>query len=100
VQETVVGFSEPRLRQTSTKSVIFRMLLREGHAVQLIGEGWGCWKKLVICVPKVHKFGYMYILFFPTAQQHLFGCLGLLIVRRFTITHIRHTTVGRTLLDE
>jgi hypothetical protein len=37
--------------------------------------------------------------FFLMAQQPL-GGLGRLIVRRFTITHIRHTTLGRTPLDE
>jgi hypothetical protein len=34
------------------------------------------------------------------ARQPLFGCLGLLIFRGFTITLFRHTTVGRTPLDE
>jgi hypothetical protein len=38
--------------------------------------------------------------FFPMARQPL-GGLGLLIFRGFTITHIfRHTTLGRTPLDE
>jgi hypothetical protein len=36
--------------------------------------------------------------FFPMAQQPL-GDLGLLIFRDFTIT-LRHTTLGRTPLDE
>jgi hypothetical protein len=42
---------------------------------------------------------YIYIIFFPMARQHL-GGLGLLIFRGFTITHFRHTTFGRTPLDE
>jgi hypothetical protein len=37
--------------------------------------------------------------FFPMIRQPL-GGLGRLIFRGFTITHIRHTTVGRTPLDE
>jgi hypothetical protein len=36
---------------------------------------------------------------FPMARQTL-GGLGLLIFRRFAITHFRHTTLGRTPLDE
>jgi hypothetical protein len=35
----------------------------------------------------------------PMAQLPLFGYLGRLILRRFTIT-LRHTTVGRTPLDD
>jgi hypothetical protein len=38
-------------------------------------------------------------IFFPMARQPL-GGLGRLIVRGFTITHLRHTTLGRTPLDE
>jgi hypothetical protein len=38
-------------------------------------------------------------LFFPMARQPLEG-LGLLTVRGFTITHFKHTTIGRTPLDE
>jgi hypothetical protein len=34
------------------------------------------------------------------AQQPLFGCLGLLISRFHGHTHFRHTTLGRTPLDE
>jgi hypothetical protein len=34
------------------------------------------------------------------AQQPLFGCLGLLISRFHDHTLIRHTTLGRTPLDE
>ena len=37
--------------------------------------------------------------FFPMARQPL-GCLGRLIFRGFTITQFRHTTFGRTPLDE
>jgi hypothetical protein len=37
--------------------------------------------------------------FFPMARQPL-GGLGLLIFRGFAITHFRHTTLGRTPLDE
>jgi hypothetical protein len=37
--------------------------------------------------------------FFPMARQPL-GGLGLLIFRGFVITLVRHTTVGRTPLDE
>jgi hypothetical protein len=37
--------------------------------------------------------------FFPMARQPL-GGLGLLISRGFAITHFRHTTLGRTPLDE
>jgi hypothetical protein len=37
--------------------------------------------------------------FFRMARQPL-GGLGLLIFRRFTITHFRHTTLSRTPLDE
>jgi hypothetical protein len=39
------------------------------------------------------------ILFFPMTRQPL-GSLGRLIFRGFTITHIRHTTLGRTPLDK
>jgi hypothetical protein len=38
-------------------------------------------------------------IFFPMARQPLEG-LGLLIFRGFVITHFRHTTLGRTPLDE
>jgi hypothetical protein len=38
--------------------------------------------------------------FFPMAQQPLFECLGLLISRFHDDTHLRHTTLGRTPLDE
>jgi hypothetical protein len=41
---------------------------------------------------------YIYIFFFPMARQPL-GGLGRLIFRGFTIT-LRHTTLGRTPLDE
>jgi hypothetical protein len=39
------------------------------------------------------------LFFFAMARQPL-GGLGRLIFRGFTITHFRHTTVGRTTLDE
>jgi hypothetical protein len=42
---------------------------------------------------------YIYIYFPPMARQPL-GGLDRLICRRFTITHFRHTTLGRTPLDE
>jgi hypothetical protein len=38
-------------------------------------------------------------LVFSIARQPL-GGLGRLIIRGFTITHFRHTTLGRTPLDE
>jgi hypothetical protein len=46
------------------------------------------------CSILIHSY-----IFFPMARQPL-GGLGRLIFRGFTITHIRHTTLGRTPLDE
>jgi hypothetical protein len=50
---------------------------------------------LLIYLKRRYIIGY----FFPMAQQPL-GGLGRLIFRRFTITLFRHTTFGRTPLDE
>jgi hypothetical protein len=50
----------------------------------------------VLCVVFLRVEGNF---FFPMARQPL-GGLGRLIVRGFTITDLRHTKLGRTLLDE
>jgi hypothetical protein len=44
-------------------------------------------------------FVQAFFIFFPMARQPL-GGLGLLIFRGFAITHLRHTILGRTPLDE
>jgi hypothetical protein len=48
----------------------------------------------------IKKLNQRRLIFFPMAQQPLFGCLGLLISRFHGHTHLRHTTLGRTPLDE
>jgi hypothetical protein len=47
----------------------------------------------------LNSFRFVPMLFFPMARQPL-GGIGRLIFRGFAITHFRHTTVGRTPLEE
>jgi hypothetical protein len=51
------------------------------------------------CGGKLMQMTFKLFFFFSMARQPL-GGLGRLIFRGFTITHFRHTTVGRTPLDE
>jgi hypothetical protein len=55
--------------------------------------------KYVACTHDVVPVPCIYIYIFPMSRQPL-GGLGRLIFHGFTITDCRHTTIGRTPLDE
>jgi hypothetical protein len=78
-------FSASKMRALSLRAFRYykHILKREIH-----------FKKLLVYV-LISKFGFS----FPMARQPL-GGLGLLIFRGFAITHLRHTTLGRTPLDD
>jgi hypothetical protein len=90
----------------STCSMSISNIYHQMHSTHPTSKSNAVTNKCTVPLPVIQLMGIitrtvpsLLLFFFSMARQPL-GGPGLLIVRRFAITHFRHTTIGRTLLDD